>query len=326
MLSILNLFRIGIGPSSSHTVGPMRIARRFVVALAEACKLGEVCRIAIELQGSLALTGVGHGSVDACVLGLMGLEPEAVEPDAVPALLASAGSGHIRLLGRHPIAFRLARDITLACDIVPELHPNGMRLRAYGAGDIEIADETWYSTGGGFIASARQLSAHSADDLVTSPVRTALPYGSGAELLALCETHRLDIAAVVLTNESAWRPEAETLTGIDRLVNAMIACIERGLAHEGVLPGGLQVRRRAPDLWRKLIASPTNETEVLLDRLNLFAMAVNEENAAGGQVVTAPGAASLPPPPMARRGSSRRCCGNTATRGRKNATRHSGFC
>ena len=297
MLSILNLFRIGIGPSSSHTVGPMRIARRFVVALAESRRLGEVRRVAIELQGSLALTGVGHGSVDACVLGLMGWEPDAVDPDAVPTLLASAGSGQISLLGRHPITFAISRDITLACDIVPALHPNGMRLRAYGEGDAEIADETWYSTGGGFIASARQLSASSADDLVTSPVRTAHPYASGAELLALCQTHGLDIAALVLANESAWRAEAETLAGIDRLVEAMLACIERGLAHDGILPGGLQVRRRAPELWRKLIASPTNETEVLLDRLNLFAMAVNEENAAGGRVVTAPtnGAAGIIP-------------------------------
>ena len=297
MLSILNLFRIGIGPSSSHTVGPMRIARRFVVALAEARKLDEVRRMAIELQGSLALTGVGHGSVDASVLGLMGWEPEAVDPDAVPTLLASVGTGQIHLLGRHPIAFAISRDITLACDIVPELHPNGMRLRAYGEGDAEIADETWYSTGGGFIASARQLSARSADDLVTSPVRTAHPYASGAELLARCQTHGLDIAALVLANESAWRAETETLAGIDRLVEAMLACIERGLAHDGILPGGLQVRRRAPELWRKLIASPTNETEVLLDRLNLFAMAVNEENAAGGRVVTAPtnGAAGIIP-------------------------------
>lgn len=297
MLSILNLFRIGIGPSSSHTVGPMRIARRFVVALAEARKLDAVRRMAIELQGSLALTGVGHGSVDACVLGLMGWEPDAVDPDAVPTLLASVGTGQIHLLGRHPIAFAISRDITLACDIVPELHPNGMRLRAYGEGDAEIADETWYSTGGGFIASARQLSARSADDLVTSPVRTAHPYASGAELLALCQTHGLDIAALVLANESAWRAETETLAGIDRLVDAMLACIERGLAHDGILPGGLQVRRRAPGLWRKLIASPTNETEVLLDRLNLFAMAVNEENAAGGRVVTAPtnGAAGIIP-------------------------------
>ena len=297
MLSILQLFRIGIGPSSSHTVGPMRITRRFVAALGDAGKLGAVRRIAIELQGSLALTGVGHGSVDACVLGLMGLEPEAVDPDHVPALLSAAAQGEVRLLGEHPVAFAQATDITLACDIVPELHPNGMRLIAFGPDAAKLADETWYSTGGGFIASARQLATPNPDDLVGSPVRVAFPYASAAELLALCDTQSRDIAALVLANEGAWRPEGDTLAGIDRLVAAMLACIERGLAQEGCLPGGLKVRRRAPELWRKLLASPTNETEVLLDRLNIFAMAVNEENAAGGRVVTAPtnGAAGIIP-------------------------------
>lgn len=297
MLSILHLFRIGIGPSSSHTVGPMRIARRFVAALAEAGKLHDVQRVAIELQGSLALTGVGHGAVDACVLGLMGLEPESIDPDVVPALLAGAEAGTIRLMGTRLASFVRARDIALACDVIPDLHPNGMRLRAYGEGAVPIADETWYSTGGGFIASARQLAAPSADDLVSSPVQAALPYASGAELLALCAAHMRDIAAVVLVNEAAWRPEAETLAGIDRLLAAMHACIDRGLTQEGHLPGGLAVRRRAPELWRKLAAAPANEAEALMDRLNLFAMAVNEENAAGGRVVTAPtnGAAGIIP-------------------------------
>ncbi len=297
MLSILQMFRIGIGPSSSHTVGPMRIARRFVAALDEAGKLADVTRVGIELQGSLALTGVGHGSVDACVLGLMGLEPDLIDPDAVPGLLAEAGAGTIRLMGAHPLPFDRARDIVLACDIVPELHPNGMRLLAFGEGDAPIADETWYSTGGGFIASARQLAAPKPDDLVASPVRAPFGYASGAELLALCEAHGTDIAALVLANEGAWRPQAETLAGIDRLVEAMLACIDRGLAQEGCLPGGLEVRRRAPELWCKLTAAPVNEAEALMDRLNLFAMAVNEENAAGGRVVTAPtnGAAGIIP-------------------------------
>jgi L-serine dehydratase len=297
MLSILHLFRIGIGPSSSHTVGPMRIARRFVAALSETGKLARVRRVQVELQGSLALTGIGHGSLDASMLGLMGLDPEAVDPDAVPALLAEAGQGSIRLMGVHSIAFNRERDIVLACEVIPELHPNGMRLSAFGEGNAPIADETWYSTGGGFIASARQLSAPSADDLVASPVHAPFGYASGAELLALCDGQGTDIAALVLANESAWRPEDETLAGIDRLVAAMLACIERGLAQEGHLPGGLKVRRRAPELWRKLQAGPANETEVLLDRLNLFAMAVNEENAAGGRVVTAPtnGAAGIIP-------------------------------
>ena len=297
MLSILHMFRIGIGPSSSHTVGPMRIARRFVTGLMDAGLLSQVRRVEVELQGSLALTGIGHGSVDACVLGLMGLDPEAVDPDKVPALIAATGAGTICLMNRHTVRFDLARDIVLACDILPDLHPNGMRLRAFDDRSVPIADETWYSTGGGFIASAQQLGAPSPDDLVASPVDAALPYTSGAQLLEQCETHGIDIAAVVLANERAWRPEAETLAGIDRLIAAMLACIDRGLEQEGHLPGGLRVRRRAPELWRKLNAGPSNETEVLLDRLNLFAMAVNEENAAGGRVVTAPtnGAAGIIP-------------------------------
>lgn len=297
MLSILHMFRIGIGPSSSHTVGPMRIARRFVTGLTEAGSLSQVRRVEVELQGSLALTGIGHGSVDACVLGLMGLDPEAVDPDKVPALIAATGAGTICLMNRHTIPFTRERDIVLACDILPDLHPNGMRLRAFDDRGSPIADETWYSTGGGFIASAQQLGAPSPDDLVASPVDAALPYASGAQLLERCETQGIDIAAVVLANERAWRPEAETLAGIDRLIAAMLACIDRGLKQEGHLPGGLRVRRRAPELWRKLNAGPANETEVLLDRLNLFAMAVNEENAAGGRVVTAPtnGAAGIIP-------------------------------
>jgi len=297
MLSILHMFRIGIGPSSSHTVGPMRIARRFVTGLTEAGSLSQVRRVEVELQGSLALTGIGHGSVDACVLGLMGLDPEAVDPDKVPALIAATGAGTICLMNRHTIPFTRERDIVLACDILPDLHPNGMRLRAFDDRGSPIADETWYSTGGGFIASAQQLGAPSPDDLVASPVDAALPYASGAQLLERCETQGIDIAAVVLANERAWRPEAETFAGIDRLIAAMLACIDRGLKQEGHLPGGLRVRRRAPELWRKLNAGPANETEVLLDRLNLFAMAVNEENAAGGRVVTAPtnGAAGIIP-------------------------------
>jgi L-serine dehydratase len=275
----------------------MRITRRFVTALSQAGKLDAVRRIVIELQGSLALTGIGHGSIDACVLGLLGLDPESVDPDAVRDWLASAEDGTLRVMGLHPVSFNRARDIVLASDVVPELHPNGMRLRAFGEGESLLADEVWYSTGGGFIASARQLATPSANDLVGSSVRAAYPYASGAELLALCAAQDCDIATLVLANEGVWRPESETLAGIDRLVEAMLACIERGLLHDGCLPGGLMVRRRAPELWRKLNTGPTNETEELLDRLNLFAMAVNEENAAGGRVVTAPtnGAAGIIP-------------------------------
>ena len=297
MISILSLFRIGIGPSSSHTVGPMRIARRFALELEQNGLLAATARVRIELQGSLALTGAGHGSIGACVLGLLGAEPDRIDPDAVPGLLRAAETGSLDLLGRQPIDFVLARDVVLACEVIPALHPNGMRLCAIADGGAVLADETWYSTGGGFIATAAQLAAPSAGDLVATPVQSPFPFGSAAELLALCAEHHRDIAALVLANEEPWRSEAETLAGLDAVSAAMHACIDRGLARGGELPGGLAVRRRAPDLWQRLQAGPANETEVLLDRLNVFAMAVNEENAAGGRVVTAPtnGAAGILP-------------------------------
>ena len=297
MLSILALFRIGIGPSSSHTVGPMRIARRFALGLSQAGQLPRVRRVEVELQGSLALTGAGHGSIGATVLGLLGEEPDRIDPDHVAVLLSATGHGTLSLLGRQPIDFVTARDVVLACDVIPALHPNGMRLRAFAGDGAVLADETWYSTGGGFIATAAQLASPSTDDLVASRVQAPFPFGSAAELLDLCAGEDRSIADLVLANEAAWRSEAETLAGIDGVVAAMLACIERGLAREGELPGGLAVRRRAPELWQRLQTAPPNETEVLLDRLNLFAMAVNEENAAGGRVVTAPtnGAAGILP-------------------------------
>ncbi|MBC2650140.1 L-serine ammonia-lyase [Novosphingobium aerophilum] len=297
MLSILALFRIGIGPSSSHTVGPMRIARRFALGLEHTGRLAQVRRVEVELQGSLALTGAGHGSIGASVLGLLGEEPDRIDPDRVPTLLAEADRGTLCLLGRQPIDFVTTRDVVLACDVIPALHPNGMRLRAFAADGTVLVDETWYSTGGGFIATAAQLAAPSADDLVASRVQAPFPFASAADLLALCACEERSIAELVLANEGAWRQEAETLAGLDAVIAAMNACIDRGLTREGQLPGGLAVRRRAPELWQRLRAGPANETEVLLDRLNVFAMAVNEENAAGGRVVTAPtnGAAGILP-------------------------------
>lgn len=298
MISILDLFRIGIGPSSSHTVGPMRIAKRFLQNIDRKDALHSVTRVHIQLQGSLALTGVGHGSPDACLLGLMGLEPDLVEPDQIAALVQAARSGRLALLGTHDIAFDPRHDLELACDCVPSLHPNGMRLRAFDAAGNGIADENWFSTGGGFIASEAQLRAPRPDDLIDRRVETPYPFTCAADLLHLCAAHHLSIADLVLANEAVWRDAAASLAGIDRVIAAMFACIDRGLATTGVLPGGLNVRRRAPELWQKLVAqSAPNETEILLDRLNVYAMAVNEENAAGGRVVTAPtnGAAGIIP-------------------------------
>ncbi len=298
MISILDLFRIGIGPSSSHTVGPMRIAKRFLDHLARAGDLDGVERVHVQFQGSLALTGAGHGSIDACILGLLGQVPDELDPDTVEDLLRPVRSGTLPLLGQRQIAFEPKSDIELACDLIPDLHPNGMRLRAYARDGETIADDTWYSTGGGFIASEQQMLQPAPDDLIANRAGPPLAFGSGAELLAHCAAGKLDIAAVVLANESAWRPEVETFEGIDAIAAAMGDCIDRGLQREGALPGGLNVRRRAPELWKKLAnQAGTNEAEALFDWLNVYAMAVNEENAAGGRVVTAPtnGAAGIIP-------------------------------
>lgn len=297
MISILDLFRIGIGPSSSHTVGPMRIARRFLLDLEQNALLPAITRVHVQLQGSLALTGVGHGSVKATVLGLLGMEPETVEPDLVETMLAQPRAGSLSLLGRQTIRFDISNDIELACDIVPKLHPNGARLRAFTDGAV-VADATYFSTGGGFIATLEQLQTPADNDQVKGHLHCPFPFASGAELLELCRLESKDIASLILSNEGTWRSLDETVAGLDAIVTAMLGSIERGLCSEGVLPGGLGVRRRAPELWRKLsMSDKPNETESLLDWLNVYAMAVNEENASGGRVVTAPtnGAAGIIP-------------------------------
>ena len=299
MISVLDLFRIGIGPSSSHTVGPMRIARRFVRHLERQGHLPDVQRITVALQGSLALTGVGHGSIDAVILGLLGQRPSTIDPDAVPSLLAAvADSGKLQLPGGGTIAFPKRDDIQLDVHVMPELHPNGMVLRAFDAAGALILSETYYSTGGGFFATEKQLRAPATNDSIASAAQSKYAYGSGAELLDLCAETGLSIDQIVLENEDNYRPRAETLAGLDAIVAAMLACIDRGLRTEGILPGGLNVRRRAPEVHARLTSGiGANEAERLLDWLNVYALAVNEENAAGGRVVTAPtnGAAGMVP-------------------------------
>jgi L-serine dehydratase len=299
LISILDLFRIGIGPSSSHTVGPMRIARRFVTDLARLGLLGSVNRVEVALQGSLALTGIGHGSVDAVILGLLGKRPSQIDPDTVPAILANVSeSQRLKLPDGPEIAFISARDICLDTHIIPELHPNGMRLRGFAADDAVLLEETYYSTGGGFFASEKQLSAPAPNDSIAAPHRGKFAYGSGAELLALCADHHCAIDAIVLENECGYRDVDATLSGLDAIVSAMLSCIDRGLKTDGTLPGGLNVRRRAPEVHARLTSGVgANEAERLLDWLNVYALAVNEENAAGGRVVTAPtnGAAGIVP-------------------------------
>lgn len=299
MLSVLDIFRVGIGPSSSHTVGPIRIGNRFMAHLASSGKLAETVRIEAELQGSLALTGAGHATPKAVVLGLLSLEPETLDPEEADRLVALAYKEKLLLLsdGRR-IRFDPETDIRFAYEVMPDLHPNGLRIRAFDGDGKTVADETWYSTGGGFIATRKQLEKPVEDDIL--PVGEPVPFGftSAAQLLAICQSENLSIDQVILANEDTKRPRSETDEALDRIAGVMMACIDRGLTQKGELPGGLKVRRRAPDIWQKLQEGPpSNEREQLFDWLNVYAMAVNEENAAGGQVVTAPtnGAAGIIP-------------------------------
>ena len=253
MLSVLDLFRIGIGPSSSHTVGPIRIAGRFLAELEQSGVLARTERIEVELQGSLALTGAGHATPKAVMLGLLGLDPETLDPeDADNRVAALEQSRTLPLPDGRRIAFDPARDIRFAYEVLPKLHPNGMRLRAFAGDGAELADNTWYSTGGGFIASQRQLERPVVDDIVPSGQAVQFPFISAAELLAVCKQEGLPIDAVVMANEGAKRAAEATNAALDRIAGVMMACIDRGLSRTGTLPGSLKVRRRAPEIWQKL--------------------------------------------------------------------------
>lgn len=301
MLSVLDLFRVGLGPSSSHTVGPMRIAKRFLREARAAGFLASAQRIEVELQGSLALTGVGHATDKAVILGLLGFEPESAEPDAADAAFKTAIETRVLALGDGPeIAFNPVKDLLYRGDIVPDLHPNGMALRLYADTATSTPDFTrvYYSTGGGFVASARRLSRPAQDDVIEDRARSPYSFGSAAELLELCQQNAMAIDTLILANEDQRRPREQSLSQIDFITDTMLKCVERGLHTGGILPGGLDVVRRAPDLYRKLkTGAGVNEREALFDWLNVYAMAVNEENAAGGRVVTAPtnGAAGILP-------------------------------
>jgi len=299
MLSVLELFRIGIGPSSSHTLGPIRIGKRFLQDLKQQAPLERVAKVEVELQGSLAFTGKGHATPKAVVLGLFGFDPETLDSDEADRVAARvAVERKVSLLGAQEIAFDPETDIVFAYDVIPELHPNGMKLTARDASGSALFEETYYSTGGGFIATAKQLRTPAPKDQIVTGRTVPFPFGSAAELLAHCARENKSIEAIVYANEDAMRPRAETNARLDRVAAVMTACIERGLVREGALPGSLQVKRRAPAIWRKLQDNPqANEAERLFDWLNVYAMAVNEENAAGGQVVTAPtnGAAGILP-------------------------------
>jgi L-serine dehydratase len=296
-LSVFELFKIGIGPSSSHTVGPMNAARLFALELERQDLLGRTSSVTAELFGSLGATGRGHGTDKAVVLGLMGETPEDVEVDAIPERLARVrAGGRLALLGRHEIDFKEGALQFLRRSL--PFHPNGMRFRALAAGGEELLARAFYSVGGGFVVDERAAAGE--DPLRADATPLPHPFGTGDELLELCVRHGLSISAVMLANEQAWRGEAQVRAGLLRIWAVMQACVQRGCASEGVLPGGLQVKRRAPDLHDRLLAHPEaglRDPLTALDWVNLYALAVNEENAAGGRVVTAPtnGAAGIVP-------------------------------
>lgn len=299
MLSVLDIFRIGIGPSSSHTVGPMRIGARFIKRLDTRRKLSKVARIEVILRGSLAFTGEGHASPRASLYGLMGYQPESFNPEEAAMTLAVIYAEHKLVLGGgKEISFNPETDLTIDYETPPKLHPNEMVLRAYDDKGEVLEKRTYYSTGGGFIASKQQLSKPVEKDFIQTIDKSPYPFGSAADLLAHCEQHKKSISDIIYANEDAKRPREATNIALDNIASVMMACIDRGLNTEGTLPGGLEVKRRAPALWQKLHSAPmSNEREQLFDWLNVYAMAVNEENAAGGQVVTAPtnGAAGIIP-------------------------------
>jgi len=301
-VSVFDIFKIGIGPSSSHTVGPMRAAARFCEHwLDEAGVLDQVVRVRCELFGSLALTGRGHGTDKAVLCGLEGEWPDRIDPDSIPARLERIRTTRrIQLLGRHEIDFDEKADLIFNKRQKLPYHSNGMRFAAFDAVGDAIASRDYYSVGGGFVVNGDEAAS---DRIVADTTALAHPFRSGEELLGICQRTGRTIAGIMLENETAWRSEAEVRAGLLEVWRAMQSCVARGIREGGTLPGGLHVRRRAPELFADLRDRPEaalRDPLTILDWVNLYALAVNEENAAGGRVVTAPtnGAAGIIPAVM----------------------------
>ena len=301
-VSTFDLFKVGIGPSSSHTVGPMRAARLFVQRLDSDGQLATTTRVRCELFGSLGATGRGHGSLGAVVLGLLGLAPDTVDVDQVAGMRERVTREHRLLLdGRHAIAFDEATDLVLNARASLPHHPNGLRFTALDARGQVLAQRDYYSVGGGFVVSGEVMADQQRHKAVAPDTDVLpLPFHSAADLLLHARERRCGVADVMRINERHWRADADIDSGLLHLWSVMQACVARGLVTEGVLPGGYKVPRRAPALHRTLRtaeAQGTPDPLAVLDWVNLYALAVNEENAAGGRVVTAPtnGAAGIVP-------------------------------
>jgi L-serine dehydratase len=299
-LSVFDLFSIGIGPSSSHSVGPMRAARLFLDLLEQQSLLQSVQRITVDLYGSLALTGKGHGTDTAIMLGLLGHRPETVDPEQVESVIQQLrSSGQLPLPGAHTIAFNPEEAIIFNRRKSLPFHPNGMKMLAQTT-TVQIVEQVYYSVGGGFVLTEEQAATGK-----RTPQREPVPhpFANAKELIRLCNELDLPISQLVLRNELTWRTESEIRARLLEIWSVMQACVDRGCNREGILPGGLRVQRRAAAMRRSLVEHP--ETTLrdplsILDWVDLYALAVNEENAAGGRVVTAPtnGAAGIIPAVM----------------------------
>jgi L-serine dehydratase len=296
-LSVFDLFKVGIGPSSSHTVGPMRAAVRFVEGLRRDDLLAGTESVKVELYGSLGATGKGHGSDKAVLLGLEGEQPDTVDTSTVDARMATIrASGELALLGEKRIRFVEKQHLAMIRKPLA-FHPNGMIFRAFDGAGLQLRAREYYSVGGGFVVDEQ---AAGADRIVEDTTELQYPFTTAKQLLAHCAEHNLSISQVMLANEAAWRPEAETRAALLNIWQVMQDCVEAGCRNEGIMPGGLKVKRRAAALHRQLCKHPEaslRDALSVLDWVNLYALAVNEENASGGRVVTAPtnGAAGIVP-------------------------------
>ncbi|NVJ70990.1 MAG: L-serine ammonia-lyase [Alphaproteobacteria bacterium] len=296
-VSVLDLFNIGIGPSSSHTVGPMKAATEFVEGLEGAGKLNDVTRVAVKLYGSLGATGRGHGSDTAVILGLMGECPRGVDVEAIPAMVEAVRKYEkIRLMGHHTIAFHEEEDLQLLPRQQLEFHPNGMEFWAYDAQGNELDRAIYYSIGGGFIVHENEAEA---DKFVEDKIKQPYPFKTAEDLLAHCEKTGKPISAIMMANEKVLRSSQQIRAELLEIWSVMQECVERGCSRDGDMPG-LKIKRRAHKLYDQLKSRPESaltDPLTILDWVNLYALAVNEENAVGGRVVTAPtnGAAGIVP-------------------------------
>lgn len=297
-ISVFDLFKVGIGPSSSHTVGPMHAARRFALALRDQGALNRCHRLRVELYGSLGATGAGHGSPKAIILGLAGESPESVDVASIPVRVAAVREqGRLTLLQEHEIPFSYRDDLVMHRSETLPYHPNGMRFTAWDRSDDVLLARVYYSVGGGFVIDESQQGG---DPIVAQDTQLPFPFSSAAELLRLCQESGQSISRLMLANERVWRSEEEIQTRLEQLWQVMHDSIETGCRCEGIMPGGLKVRRRAPQLHRQLksqVGARVDDPLVTLDWVTLYALAVNEENAVGGRIVTAPtnGAAGIIP-------------------------------